>query len=153
MNDGQVRAEIKKGVTVISIYGVWENPDQSTGSRWIYADASVHHQQQSAHLRSAIATLPDEQARLLRLAYFEDKSHNVIADELGLPLGTVKSRIRLAMSMAGLGRFEDAEPIMLDAYSMFEQTIPGSAGDRRARRWVARFYDLWGRPDDAARYR
>lgn len=61
------------------------------------ADASVHQQQQSDQLRGAIATLPDEQARLLRLAYFEDKSHNVIAEELDLPLGTVKSRIRLAM--------------------------------------------------------
>jgi RNA polymerase sigma-70 factor (ECF subfamily) len=33
----------------------------------------------------------------LRLAYFEDKSHSVIAEELALPLGTVKSRLRLAM--------------------------------------------------------
>ena len=45
----------------------------------------------------AVAELPEEQARLLKLTYFEDKSHSVIADELELPLGTVKSRIRLAM--------------------------------------------------------
>ena len=60
-------------------------------------DATVDSQQQGAHLRGAIAELPEQQARLLHLAYFEDKSHSVIAEELALPLGTVKSRIRLAM--------------------------------------------------------
>ena len=44
----------------------------------------------------SVAELPDEQGKLLRLAYFEDKSHSVIAEELNLPLGTVKSRLRLA---------------------------------------------------------
>jgi RNA polymerase sigma-70 factor (ECF subfamily) len=48
-------------------------------------------------IRRAIATLPSEQAELLRIFYFEDKTHSVIADELGLPLGTVKSRLRLAV--------------------------------------------------------
>ena len=49
-------------------------------------------------IRLAIATLPQEQAELLRIFYFEDKTHSVIADELGLPLGTVKSRLRLAVA-------------------------------------------------------
>ena len=48
-------------------------------------------------IRRAIASLPREQAELLRIFYFEDKTHSVIADELGLPLGTVKSRLRLAV--------------------------------------------------------
>lgn len=48
-------------------------------------------------IRRAIAALPSEQAELLRIFYFEDKTHSVIADELGLPLGTVKSRLRLAV--------------------------------------------------------
>ena len=61
------------------------------------ADATVEQKQHGARLRSAVAELPEEQARLLQLAYFEDKTHSVIADELDLPLGTVKSRIRLAM--------------------------------------------------------
>jgi RNA polymerase sigma-70 factor (ECF subfamily) len=61
------------------------------------ADTSVHNRQQTAHIRTAIAGLPAEQARMLRLAYFEDRSHSDIAGALGLPLGTVKSRIRLAM--------------------------------------------------------
>ena len=62
------------------------------------ADAALAQKQDGARLRRAVAELPDEQARLLQLAYFEDKSQTVIADELDLPLGTVKSRIRLAMT-------------------------------------------------------
>ena len=58
---------------------------------------AVSNGQEGARLRSAMADLPIEQASLLHMAYFEDKSHSVIADELGLPLGTVKSRIRLGV--------------------------------------------------------
>lgn len=49
-----------------------------------------------AHLRVAVGSLPREQAEVMRLSYFEDRTHHEIADQLGLPLGTVKSRIRLA---------------------------------------------------------
>ena len=49
-------------------------------------------------VRNALSTLPDEQALVLEKAFMESKSHNEIAQELGLPLGTVKSRIRLALS-------------------------------------------------------
>lgn len=48
-------------------------------------------------IRQAITQVPDEQAMILRRHFFEEKTHDVIAKELGLPLGTVKSRIRLAM--------------------------------------------------------
>jgi RNA polymerase sigma-70 factor (ECF subfamily) len=48
-------------------------------------------------LNDAIGALPPEQARLLRMAFFEDKSHSAIAKETKLPLGTVKSRLRMAM--------------------------------------------------------
>lgn len=61
------------------------------------AEAAVQQKQHGARLRSAVAELPEEQARLLGLAYFEDKSHSDIAKELDLPLGTVKSRIRRSM--------------------------------------------------------
>jgi RNA polymerase sigma factor (sigma-70 family) len=53
--------------------------------------------QESRALEAAIATLPAEQADLLRLAYFEDKAHGEIARVRGIPLGTVKSRLRLAL--------------------------------------------------------
>jgi len=46
----------------------------------------------------AVASLPREQAQVISLAFFADKAHSEIAGELGLPLGTVKSRLRLAMA-------------------------------------------------------
>ena len=61
-------------------------------------DARMALAQASADLRSSIALLPPEQRQVLQLAFFEDKSHGVISVELGLPLGTVKSRIRLALA-------------------------------------------------------
>lgn len=48
-------------------------------------------------LARALATLPEEQREVLRLAFFAEKSQTEIAADLGLPLGTVKSRTRLAL--------------------------------------------------------
>jgi len=48
-------------------------------------------------LSAALKDLPPEQSELLQMAYFEDKSHQAIADETNIPLGTVKSRLRLAL--------------------------------------------------------
>jgi RNA polymerase sigma-70 factor (ECF subfamily) len=50
----------------------------------------------SAAIRAAFADLPAEQAEVIRLSFFEDRPHGAIAAELGVPLGTVKSRMRLA---------------------------------------------------------
>ncbi len=61
------------------------------------ADETVNRRQQGARLRRAIADLPPEQADLVRMAYFGDKVHTTIAAETGIALGTVKSRLRLAM--------------------------------------------------------
>jgi RNA polymerase sigma factor (sigma-70 family) len=62
------------------------------------ADEEFEQKQDAKLLREAMATLPQEQIEVLRKAFFEDVSHSVIADELGLPIGTVKSRIRLAFA-------------------------------------------------------
>lgn len=48
-------------------------------------------------LRSAIEGLSEEQMKVILLFYFAHKTHTEIAEELGLPLGTVKSRVRLAV--------------------------------------------------------
>src|SRR6201999_301866 len=49
-------------------------------------------------VQSALKTLPPDQAEAVRLSFFEDRPHSEIAAALGLPLGTVKSRLRLAMA-------------------------------------------------------
>lgn len=54
-------------------------------------------QQESAILEEAIRALPEKQRELIERAYFGDLSHSEIAAETGLPLGTIKSRIRLAL--------------------------------------------------------
>jgi RNA polymerase sigma-70 factor (ECF subfamily) len=54
-------------------------------------------QQETEQLGKALATLPAEQRKLIERAYFGELSHSQIAAETGLPLGTIKSRIRLAL--------------------------------------------------------
>ena len=60
-------------------------------------EAEVELAQQRQRVRLALEKLPDDQRRSLALAYFKGLSHSEIAAELGEPLGTVKTRIRLAM--------------------------------------------------------
>lgn len=49
-------------------------------------------------IRIALASLPAEQGTLVEMAFYQNLSHSQIADNTGLPLGTVKSRIRLAFT-------------------------------------------------------
>ncbi len=60
-------------------------------------DIALNREQEALTLREAIKTLPQEQSDLIRLAYYEELAHGAIAARLNLPVGTVKSRIRLAM--------------------------------------------------------
>ena len=61
------------------------------------SDDLIDQAQRYTTLKAAVETLPKEQAELLKMAFFDHKSHSAIAAESGLPLGTVKSRIRLAI--------------------------------------------------------
>ncbi|RCW65221.1 sigma-70 family RNA polymerase sigma factor [Pseudorhodoferax soli] len=61
-------------------------------------DERLHTAQLCARMRVVLRTMPAEQARVLRLCYFEDQPHTRIASTLGLPLGTVKSRMRAALA-------------------------------------------------------
>lgn len=60
-------------------------------------DDKIADGQTAEAIQTAMKSLPEEQVHMLKLAFFEDKAHSEIAEETGLPLGTVKSRLRLAM--------------------------------------------------------
>ncbi|MGV6839673.1 MAG: sigma-70 family RNA polymerase sigma factor [Planktomarina sp.] len=53
--------------------------------------------QEAGQLARAVAELPEKQKQLVERAFYGDLSHSEIALETGLPLGTIKSRIRLAL--------------------------------------------------------
>ena len=59
--------------------------------------ASAEEHAEGIQLRRRIDALSPVQARLIRMSYFEAKSHQEIASELGMPLGTVKSHLRRAL--------------------------------------------------------
>jgi RNA polymerase sigma-70 factor (ECF subfamily) len=67
------------------------------------ADKSVLAGQTYTRMKELLGGLSADQLVVIQKAFFEDKTHTAIAEELKLPLGTVKSRIRLA-----LGRLRDA---------------------------------------------
>ncbi len=68
--------------------GESQEPDQAD----IYETA-----EEAARLTEALQTLPEAQRVLVAGAFYGDLSHSEIAAETGLPLGTIKSRIRLAL--------------------------------------------------------
>ena len=61
-------------------------------------DAAVAAAQSEKRVRSALAELSADQMRVIELSFFEEKAHAEIAEILEIPLGTVKSRLRLAMN-------------------------------------------------------
>lgn len=74
---------------------------QVTSSQMLVDDSSDEYAQDALlreQVRSAISQLPKEQVESLQLAYFKGYTHRQIAEILDQPLGTVKTRIRLAMN-------------------------------------------------------
>lgn len=59
-------------------------------------DAAVRAQTEE-QMTAALSILSEEQRQVVRLSFFEDRPHSEIAERLSLPLGTVKSRLRLAL--------------------------------------------------------
>jgi len=57
----------------------------------------VQQNRAEANIRAGLKQLPREQSEILTKVYLEGKSHQQASDELHLPLGTVKSRVRLAL--------------------------------------------------------
>jgi RNA polymerase sigma-70 factor, ECF subfamily len=60
-------------------------------------DSEAIRRDTARHVRGALGALPPEQSRVIELAYFGGFSHSEIAEMLGMPLGTVKGRMRLGL--------------------------------------------------------
>ena len=66
--------------------------DESPG-----ADVRIMNEEAEERLLEALKALPPNQLKVIRMSFFEEKPHGEIANALQIPLGTVKSRMRLAM--------------------------------------------------------
>lgn len=69
-----------------------EEPLDASGEDFLLAG------ERDERIRLAVEALPPDQAAVVRMSFFADKPHSEIARDLGVPLGTVKSRLRLAMA-------------------------------------------------------
>ena len=76
------------------LYAMVENLDQPDQPQ---PDAIVSEQEHAGRVRAAMQELPPEQLEVVKWSFIEGAAHSDIAERLGLPLGTVKSRLRLAM--------------------------------------------------------
>jgi RNA polymerase sigma-70 factor (ECF subfamily) len=82
----------ERGVTAAALY------EPLGGDDPVRPDDSLEHTERDDRVRVAMAALSSDQMSVVRLSFFEDKPHGEIAELLGIPLGTVKSRLRLAMT-------------------------------------------------------
>jgi RNA polymerase sigma-70 factor (ECF subfamily) len=64
----------------------------------VHVDDEVAAREQAGLVRGALADLPPDQSKVVELAYFGGFTHSEIADMLGEPLGTIKGRMRLALT-------------------------------------------------------
>lgn len=79
----------------------------SSGDDWVAATEpnEAAHPGWQVHdtVHTALQSLPPDQQQVVRLAYFEGLTHSEIANQLGIPLGTVKTRLRLAFDKLRTG--------------------------------------------------
>lgn len=90
-------------VNTVSLHGEDEDGELDMEDIWFVDETSdvfnhLAQQRSRRQIQESLLTLPEEQAFILRKVYMEDKSHAEVAQELDLPLGTVKSRVRLALN-------------------------------------------------------
>lgn len=83
-------------------YMVGLETEESAASSMYYGyapsvETTVEQSWQQQQVRQSLASIPEEQRMILELAYFDGMSQSEIADYLALPLGTIKSRMRLGV--------------------------------------------------------
>jgi RNA polymerase sigma-70 factor (ECF subfamily) len=80
-----------RGQPLVNLDPIGDAPEPRRG------DEELEAAQEARRVRAAIASLSPEQYEVVRLAFYDDRPHSEISARLGLPLGTVKSRLRMAM--------------------------------------------------------
>lgn len=70
---------------------IWD--EDGTNQPFVY----LHQTRSETQMRNMLRQIPIDQSECLQKVYIEGKSHSEISEELGLPLGTVKSRVRLGL--------------------------------------------------------
>jgi RNA polymerase sigma-70 factor, ECF subfamily len=86
------RLRHERGVSADVLYEALRSDDPER------PDDTLEWTERDDRVRVAMKELPSDQMTVVRLSFFEDKAHAEIARILGIPLGTVKSRLRLAMA-------------------------------------------------------
>lgn len=76
----------------------WETAIESRVDGQLTPESQFAAVQLEQCVRKAMAQLSSEQLRVIKLSFFEEKAHGEIAEQLQIPLGTVKSRLRLAIA-------------------------------------------------------
>lgn len=76
--------------------GATDIDDEYLSDETPLADDALAQIQTGEIVRRAMASLPDEQKRVIELSFYQEEAHGRIAELLDIPLGTVKSRLRLA---------------------------------------------------------
>jgi RNA polymerase sigma-70 factor (ECF subfamily) len=71
---------------------------ESHPDKQLTPEAQFAAAQSEENVRKAMAQLSNEQLRVIELSFFEEKTHSEIAEHLQIPIGTVKSRSRLALA-------------------------------------------------------
>jgi RNA polymerase sigma-70 factor (ECF subfamily) len=98
-----LRIDIARRETRSRLSQVYEILDEEAPEQ---PDATLSGAERDARVRAAMTQLSPDQYRVVELAFIEGFSHQHVADHLAIPLGTVKSRLRLALSHLR-GRLED----------------------------------------------
>jgi RNA polymerase sigma-70 factor (ECF subfamily) len=98
----RIRLEARRPVlTEVSLF------DLEDGGRDLQSPESGSEEARWRSLRFALAELPDGQRRVIELAFYQGLSHSQMAEILGVPLGTVKTRLRLGMERLRATWIED----------------------------------------------